>query len=294
MAGGVDRALDYAEAFGWALTPRMRDCRGFYKNEAAGFVRGCHDASNDPAVIRALFDGHDDANISLTTGDISGVFVLDVDVGSHDGKASLAAMQAKYGRLPPTVTARTASGGGHLYFVQPDRALRNRVNFMPGLDIRTTGGSVPLPPSYRQGTPGKVDGAYEWVRSPFAHPIAQAPAFLLELVDPPPPPRPPREALRVTSTERTARYVIAAVDGECRALASTKAGGGRNLRLFQAAANLGELVGAGLLPQDQAESALEAAAYDCGYMAKAGPHQVRATIASGIRRGMAKPREVAA
>jgi len=86
--------------------------------------------------------------------------------------------------------------------------------------------------------------------------------------------------------------VAVAVEGECQAVAQTGSGG-RNHRLFQAAARLGELVGAGALSQDVAEDALEIAAADCGLVREDGISAVRASIRSGIGRGVQQPREVA-
>ena len=71
------------------------------------------------------------------------------------------------------------------------------------------------------------------------------------------------------------------------------AASGRNLRLFMAAANLGELVGAHLLPQDTAEAALERAAQENGLWKEDGPYSVRASIRSGMKKGQARPREIA-
>ena len=89
------------------------------------------------------------------------------------------------------------------------------------------------------------------------------------------------------------RYVGAAIDGEYAALAGMGRGSGRNVRLFQAAANLYGFVAADLLPEAIALDALERAASDCGLVAEDGLAAVRATIASGAARGLANPREVA-
>jgi hypothetical protein len=96
------------------------------------------------------------------------------------------------------------------------------------------------------------------------------------------------------TADRMARYVAAAVDRECSELARMGHGTGRNLRLFQASANLFEFVGAGLLPESAAIGALEQAAAECGLWKEDGPHAVRATIKSGAERGLQNPREVAA
>lgn len=65
---------------------------------------------------------------------------------------------------------------------------------------------------------------------------------------------------------------------------------GRNQRLFIASARLGELIGAGLLRKEIAEAALERAAADCSLLAEDGVSAIRATIASGIRRGVQNQR----
>ena len=68
--------------------------------------------------------------------------------------------------------------------------------------------------------------------------------------------------------------------------------GQRNHTLFKAAANLGELVGAGLLRDELAEAALTCAAEACGLTHDDGRQAVASTIASGIKRGRENPREV--
>ena len=65
---------------------------------------------------------------------------------------------------------------------------------------------------------------------------------------------------------------------------------GRNLRLFQAGARLGEFVGAGLTPAELVAGVLENAAFECGLVAEDGRRAVLATIASGMASGAANPR----
>ncbi len=273
-------ALDLAELFGLAVFPVGPDCR------TPWCVHGCKDASKTPAEIKALFAGTTSANVAVATGVVSGVFVLDVDTKGADGFATLAKLEAEHGGLPRTWLSSTPSGGAHYWFRQPDRGLRNRVGFKPGLDIRTTGGSAATPPSR------KPNGPYAWVNDPAEVELADAPAWLLDLIDPPAPPRPPMQPIRLDALDKTARYVLAAVDAECGQLARMGPSSGRNMRLFQAAANLGELVGAGLLGQDSAERALERAAEECGLLHDDGRRTIAGTITSGMRKGMANPREV--
>jgi putative DNA primase/helicase len=293
-------ARAYAEGLGFAVFPVGPDCRTPYKVKGA-YEHGCHDATKDPDEIARRWGRHPLANIALACGPVSGVFALDIDAkGDVDGFASLARLEARFSPLPRTWRSLTPSGGEHRFFRQPDgRVLRNLVGLKlddgnggferyPGLDIRSAGGSVALPPS------AKPHGPYAWADAPSQIALADAPAWLLSVIDPPAPQRRPSPPLRFASMDRAARYVAAAVDRECGAVAGMGAGTGRNHRLFQAAANLGELVGGNLLSQDAAEAALEQAAADCGLTKEDGPHAVRATIRSGINRGLRNPRELAA
>ena len=275
-------ALAYGTVLGMHVFPVAPDCRRPLTEH------GYKDASADPDQIERLWRQHPAANVAVATGKLSGIFVLDVDVKGADGLAALAGLEAANGTLPVTPTSLTPSGGKHLWFKQPDRLLRNRVGFAPGLDVRTDGGSVAAPPSKRH------DGVYTWQIRPTQAPFAVAPDWLLELIDPPPVQRPPSAPINVGSLDRMARYVASAIDTECAELAAMGPNTGRNLRLFQAAANLGQLVGAGLAPIGMVEDALEAAAQECGLTREDGRHAVLASIKSGLNRGLANPREVRA
>lgn len=294
-------ALDYAELLGFSVFGVLADCRIPCK-VIGRFEHGCHDATKDPEEIRYRWgSAHPRANIAVACGPKSGVVVLDIDAkGAVDGFESLRRLEGQHGELPLTWCSRTPSGGEHRYFRHPDGVeLRNKVGLrsydgqgrvaekFQGLDIRTAGGSVALPPSC------KPHGAYAWKVDPSDVPLADAPKWLVELAkDPPLPPRNPAPPLRLSDMDRLSRYVAAAVDRECDRLSGMAQASGRNLQLFQASANLGELVGAGLLPQATAEQHLEDAAAACGLLQEDGFGAVRATIASGLRRGMANPREV--
>jgi hypothetical protein len=299
MATMADAAFDYGRLLGLAVHPVGPDCRGPLT------THGHRDASSDPVAIRKLWSGRLNANIAAACGAPSGAFILDVDrKGGRDGVADLDLLQARHGALPDTWVTLTPSGGFHFWFRRPGpdyewqqfpavKRFKNTVGVLidgerSGLDVRDTGGSAALPPSV------KPSGGYTWGVDPTACEMAQAPAWLLDLIDPPLPPRPPPQPIRIESTERTARYVAAAVNDECRSLSQMGPATGRNQRLFMAAANLGEFVGANLLPQTAAEAALERAASECGLLHEDGAHAVRATIASGMARGIAQPREVRA
>lgn len=292
-------ALAYAEKLGLAVFPVADDCRSPLTKH------GVYDASKDPEVIRRWWARTPAANVAIACGAPSGVLVVDLDAkGEVDGFKSLRKLTNTYGDLPQTWLSATPSGGQHMWFRQPvGRDLHNKVGLRlyhedgsrtvyPGIDIRTSGaqgerrGSAAAPPS------AKPTGVYRWINRPSETPLADLPGWLLYLIDPPPPPKREAPPLRISSSDQAARYATSAVNNECQRLAAMGPNSGRNQRLFQAAANLGELVAAKILSQDIAERALEEAATDCGLMHEDGAHAVRQTIASGMRRGMANPREL--
>ncbi len=98
------------------------------------------------AELHEWFGRRPDAGIGIVTGSVSGLAVLDVDLG-HGGDETLAELERRHGKLPETVEAITGGGGRHLYFRYPDRALSSRVGIAPGLDVRADGGLVVAPPS---------------------------------------------------------------------------------------------------------------------------------------------------
>lgn len=249
-------------------------------------AHGCNDATADAEEIALLFRRHPGANVAIAPGPASGCFVLDVDVKSANGLDTLADLEGVNGALPRTPTATTPSGGLHFYFSHPDRPIRNRVAFAPGLDIRAAGGFVVAPPS------SSAAGAYAWTIRPTEADFAPPPDWLLDLIDPPAPTATQSTPIRAGSLDKLARYGAAAVDKECGRLAAMAPNTGRNVQLFKSAANLGQLVGAGLLPALMVEGALERAAHDCGLFHDDGRAAVLATIRSGLARGLVNPREV--
>src|SRR4051794_11746141 len=172
----LDAALYYA-GLGWSGFPcEPRGKRPF----GALAPHGVKDATCDALVIRAWWRQCPDANIGLACGHL--FWVLDVD--GEEGKATLAGLQSRHGALPPTVTSLTGSGGWHLFFGLPSgRTVRNSVRRLGlGLDTRGLGGYVIAPPSIHPS--GQAYGFAEGF-TPWSAPLAVAPAWLLDLLDPP-------------------------------------------------------------------------------------------------------------
>lgn len=115
-------------------------------------------------------------NIGVATGAESNLVVVDLDEG---GWESFKKLEQRHGKVPPTVTAQTGSGGYHLYFSYPEyRKIGNGVKVQPGIDVRGEGGQVVIPPSQS----GR--GFYSWCEglSPFDIAPIEMPDWLIAVV----------------------------------------------------------------------------------------------------------------
>jgi hypothetical protein len=229
-------------------------------------------ASTDPATVRGWWRRWPDANLGVGTG-------RRFDVLDLDGVQGVEALRAVLSIAPwehPGPVARSGAGGWHLLYAPT--GLGNRVKLLPGVDWRGRGGLVVAPPSRHAS-----GGCYRWLR-PLTGVLPEVPARLRRLLAPPPATRatlPPAP----TAAGRGGGYAAVALARERAAVAAARPGC-RNATLNRAAFNLGQLVAAGLLDAEQVRGVLLAAALEAGNpQAKA-----RATIASGLRGGAAKPR----
>lgn len=156
-------------ALGWAVFPLhsidangcctcgTKDCSDAGKHPR--LHRGLKHASRDPKQIDEWFGpGTPLANIGVATGAISGITVLDIDVG--EGKSGAETWNALIadGGEPVTLMAKTGSGGMHCLF-KYNSALKTSSNTLgPGVDCRNDGGYIVAPPSrHRSG------GFYAWL-----------------------------------------------------------------------------------------------------------------------------------
>ena len=241
---------------------------------------GFRDATRDPETIRRSF--RNAAMIGIPTGETSGFFVLDLDC--KNGAQGLEWLAAHESRLPQTRRHRTRSGGVHLLFTMPPgRAIRNSASKVgPGVDVRGTGGYIIAPPS---------DG-YDVVDHAI---IAEAPAWLLDLIDPPAAPAQPiaprQPSLPRQSGDGT-RYGMQALDNECQAILSA-ADGAKHDTLNRAAFSIGGLVAAGELAEGPALHALASALAGIASRCEDYP-AAQKTLGAAFRAGMAKPRQAPA
>lgn len=133
-------------------------------------TKGSHghkDATKRETVVRVHWEPRPDANIGMPTGAKSGYIVIDEDPRNGGSVADL--------HLPPTLTARTPSGGHHYYFRHPGAGYKVPCDTAgkrlgPGIDVKGDGGYATLPPSCVAGK------SYAWVDA--SVPIADLPPTL--------------------------------------------------------------------------------------------------------------------
>ncbi len=181
-------------------------------------MSGVKDASTDPGQIKKWWSMWPDANIGFATGGSSRIVVLDVDCNHAAGKygdESLNALEERHGPLPDTWLSLTGGGGLHYYFSYDGDGVKNDVEFLPGLDVRTTGGYVVAPPSlHASGRRYEWEGAHE----PWGTPIAPLPDWLRDII--------------IRGKEGSTGH------GERLEIPETVAEGGRNRTMFRLAASL--------------------------------------------------------
>jgi putative DNA primase/helicase len=275
-------AMRYVEKHSWhvfALQPREK---------VPATAHGWKDAVVDVDAVRAMW-GERECNVGLACGPLSGVFVLDVDAtppksGGIAGPAALAILEERNGALPPTLRVSTGGDGWHLYFRWPKgRPLRNRARIkidgqQTGLDVRAEGGYVVLPPSIHPS-----GGTYRWDKERTE--LHDAPAWLLDLLDPPKVEAPKLQATLPMSQSDLDTYGRKALKNAVERIHAS-AEGDRHGAIFREAAGMGELVAGGSLDAAVAESALVAAGIAIGKPRA----EVERTVRDGMKQGSTQPR----
>ncbi|MDN3296857.1 bifunctional DNA primase/polymerase [Streptomyces ficellus] len=233
--------------------PEPVRCRG----ECGLPGHGVHDATADPAAVRALF-----AAAPWATG--YGIacgrpphHLIGIDFDTSPDTLHQLAARHRF-TIPATVTVLTPSGGRHLWLTGPSGVVvpNSASRLAPGIDIRGAGG-------YLVG-PGSVTarGAYRLAPGTARLTPAPCPPALLRLLAPPP--RHPRPARG--STPRRGEALIHFV--------RTAERGQRNTRLFWAACRAYE---------NGIGDALADALTDAAVRTGLPEHEARATIASAAR-----------
>jgi hypothetical protein len=202
---------------------------------------GFKEATADPKELKHLWQKYPGPLVGVPTGSTSGFDVLDIDKKHAE---ALQWWEANRHRLPTTRRHGTRSGGLHLLFRHHDGLRCSASKLARGVDTRGEGGYIIWWPAY--GCP---------IIS--AAPIADAPAWVIETLRPPPPPiRPKARPTSVNGNRRALqgliRTVVAASEGE------------RNRITYWAACRAAEMIDAGHLTEGDAIAELTAAAAYAG------------------------------
>ena len=162
-------AINYGR-YGWKVFPLLP------RSKAPATPGGFHDAAKDEAAIRALWGDRTNLNIGIATGEISGIWILDIDA-DKGGEESLNELENKYGSLPETLISRTGGGGKHYLFkIPPNTRIPCSIGKLgKGIDTRGNGGYIAAPPSVH---PSGV--IYEWSNG--SADISSAPSWLIRLI----------------------------------------------------------------------------------------------------------------
>lgn len=229
-------------------------CHGFYA------------ATTDMDRVDAMFMANPTRMLAIRTGHPSGIIVVDVD--GDEGQQHAERLAAE-GLLPPTLTARTGSGGTHLVYQHPGGRVPNSASKLaPHVDVRGDGGYIVAPPSAHPRTGRR----YRWVN--WGHPITAPPPELIARLRPPPPQPAPKTAY-ITPPHHAHRRLAGAINTLLNARV-----GERNNVLYWASCVAAELAAAGHITTTQAMDALLPAALHTGLPEP----EARRTITSALRR----------
>lgn len=194
---------------------------------------------------------------------------------AHDGVSALTELVKVHGPLPPRPTMRSGGGGIGVFFRHNgERIIGNSGCPAPGIDPRRARQSQTIPPSRHIVT----GNAYRWAVAPWEVSAPTAPVWLLKLVEPPPEHVPVHRVIDTTDAARVKLY--RAVQEVAQAGA-----GSRNDTLNRRAYQVGRMLAAGLLAEQEAIEALYGAARAAGLDHNEAKGTIRSGINSGLRRG---------
>lgn len=113
------------------------------------FCHGFYAATIDPIKLMGMLKTRPQCALAIRTGVVSDLVVIDVDTKEGaKGKETLTLWASTYPDLLRTRWCRTASGGWHLWMSHPGGQLKCSIGKMgPGLDVRSDGGYVVVPPT---------------------------------------------------------------------------------------------------------------------------------------------------
>lgn len=198
------------------------------------------------------------------TGNINGIVVLDVDM--KNGKNGLETIKSMGLEIPETWYQTTPNGGIHFFFQHDaSRETGNKVNFIPGCDLRSSGGWAAI---YSLNTD---------------KPLAPVPEWIYEYCQRKEREQSPTSLIAAVSPEIGMETFNKALD-EIRSAPVGESNNTLNVQSYL----VGQLIAAGGVSRDYAQNELYKAARDRGK----GDYEAKATITSGIDGGLKNPKTV--
>jgi hypothetical protein len=215
-------------------------------------------------------------------------------VVNHDGVQALHDLFREHGTsLKHHPMTRSPSGGVHIYCKNPHGFGNSEGDLPKGINIRGAGGYVVAPgcvlPDGRRYVPLGADLVDAFQSIP------PMPEWLAEMIkgkraDQPHEPI-EREPIVITrqNGRRFENYAAAALERMAQELSVKPPESGRNIALNLTAWKMGTMINRGWIDRAVVEAALYRAAENCSLVKDTGGRSVRATLASGLDDGTAKP-----
>lgn len=227
-------------------------------------------ASCDLRVIDGWLFRWPKMNIGVACGKGSGFFTVDVDK-KNGGMETLASVQRSAKRFPPTLTARTPSGGLHLLYRADADFSPGNIKLDPfgfgGIETRGEGGQILVAPSItveefdKHGKQKQWGGRYEWDNN---LPIAEPPAWFVDLLTVKPTTSQRAIAARHFQEQRREEKPFQHVENVARKLAGMPTGGRNNFLSRATFAMAVNLVSEGRVPLEHVAERMRHAALASG------------------------------
>jgi hypothetical protein len=255
-------------------------------------------ASSEERQIRKWWDSYPTALPAIDVGR-AGLVVIDCDrhPGGNDGiEAFNRLLSANGGSLAAVPMTKTANGGAHLFFKQPegDPLGNGRGELPDGIDVRGVGGFVIAPgavlPDGKQWR--SVNGRPLLADAFKAGAIPKLPQWLADIIRPNR--KPNGDGSRQyawpggSTTLRGQAYAAAAVQGAAAELSAAPMGK-RNETLNAVAFRLGRMIERGWIEEETVSDALLGACDANNYLREHGHRATTKTIQSGIQAGRKQP-----
>jgi len=177
MSDILNHAMRYLE-LGWSIIPLTPRGKKPNKNLISSWKEFQKRRPTREEVYKWF--GEHKSNIGIVGGEISNLLIVDID--GQKGLNSIQKLKERGFAFPITPHVKTGKGY-HMYFYIED-AVGNKVNLLPGIDIRCEGGYVVAPPSVH-----KNGSLYRWesfdVFDEDKFILQLAPKWLIEMINKP-------------------------------------------------------------------------------------------------------------